>query len=137
MTAIELGSGTRNFTCGSGGQIAVSQAIANVTGDYEGLLIYNPTGIPIFELYNASTGEHLGAVWLEMRRPAPTMVPASTPDTLALARWQIMRITGSLPIVGFVTRTNTTGGKAPAPCEPAGALLAVPYTATYTFYACQ
>ena len=62
---------------------------------HAGLLIYNPTGIPIFELLNALTGNYLGAVWLEMRRPAPTMVPAPTPDTLALARWQIMRITGT------------------------------------------
>lgn len=40
-------------------------------------------------------------------------------------------------MVGYATRTETEGGEAPQPCEPARALLAVPYLATYTFYSCR
>lgn len=35
-------SGTRNFTCGLAGEIGLSQAVANLTGDYEGDCYLSP-----------------------------------------------------------------------------------------------
>jgi len=65
--------------------------------------------------------------------------PSPTPGSVA---WLVLRVksgrgAGLFANIGFVTRTDTTGGVAPATgCDPghAGAEVRVPYTATYTLF---
>ncbi|GAB4815980.1 hypothetical protein N2152v2_003026 [Parachlorella kessleri] len=124
-------TGTRNFTCGADGKIALSQAIANVTGDYSGLIYYKPDGTPTADYYDKATGKYVGSIDLVL---PPTQVPAPNNAAVPLARWAVKSTTGNVPVVSYLTRTETVGGKQPDRCEPAGALLTVPYTSALTYY---
>jgi hypothetical protein len=62
--------------------------------------------------------------------------PGATPKDILLLKLEVVsrRGAGQLSEVATIQRLNTKGGAAERPCEAAGALLNVPYSADYTFF---
>ena len=62
--------------------------------------------------------------------------PGATPKDIPLLKLEVTSQRGSGQLAGVTTiqRLNTRGGVADGPCEQAGALLSVPYSADYAFY---
>jgi hypothetical protein len=61
--------------------------------------------------------------------------PGATAKDIPLLKLEVtQRGTGQLTGVTTIQRLNTKGGVAEGPCERAGGLLSVPYSADYTFY---
>jgi hypothetical protein len=62
--------------------------------------------------------------------------PGATARDIPLLKLEVTRQKGSGRLSGVATvqRLNTKGGGAEGPCERAGALLSVPYSADYAFY---
>jgi len=62
--------------------------------------------------------------------------PGATPNDIPLLKLEVTQQKGSGQLSGIATiqRLNTKGGAAEGPCERAGTLLSVPYSADYAFY---
>lgn len=69
------------------------------------------------------------------QKPGETTVPGA----LSNARWPINFVNGSLPGItngAYWVRSDTSGGETPTECPPIVETLAIPFSATYTIYAC-
>jgi hypothetical protein len=62
--------------------------------------------------------------------------PGATPNDIPLLKLDVTQQKGNGQLSGIATiqRLNTKGGAAEGPCERAGTLLSVPYSADYAFY---
>jgi hypothetical protein len=62
--------------------------------------------------------------------------PGATAEDIPLLKLEVISQRGSGQLAGVTTiqRLETEGGAVQGPCEEAGALLSVPYTADYVFY---
>lgn len=89
-----------------------------------------------------SNGTSTGEVILSLRDPPAVYAPARPgrlPDGLALVKavsGDFLQSAGRGHHLAYLVRSNVTGGERPAQCPPGAPKVAVPYSATYTLYAC-
>ena len=99
--------GTRNYTCNSQLVFGPSMALANITGDYTGLLYFTDAFNGITDLRDPATGAFVGLTHFDATVPGAVFVqPAPAPDVDEPWGRLKVSVTGGLPPANYYTRTE-------------------------------